>query len=275
LDGLNNYDELKYGTSPIAGDTDHGGENDISEVYNNRDPYSDADDDLVPPHFIVIPGNENVTLFFQPRPGVVNFKLYRASNSNKSFVLINDSIDAAIHEITDLDLTNGEVYYYRMIAVNNKTAESGFSPIVRACPNTHTKTPTGFVFINKGDQYTNNPTVTLTLIIDDSNIHFMRVSQSTSFASVPWIPFQEQLTFTLIGTGPQFVYVEFKDSFNNIGGDDQGLYAFDGIIVDPNYSSIETSSTSSSSATTYGPFEFFSLILVSLLIVSIKKKWNF
>ena len=279
LDGLINIDELKYGTSPIEADTDRGGESDSSEVDGKRDPYFYEDDKLVPPNFLAIPGNQNVTIRFQARPGVVQFKLYRADNINKSFVLINDSIEASVNEFIDTGLTNGEIYYYRMVAVNTLGAESGFSPIVSATPNIDTVRPIAFVVINYGDQYTNNPTVTLTMITNETDISYMRVSQTSSFESVPWVPFQKTIMFTLTGLGPQFVFVEFKDSIGNIGGDDQGVYAYDGIIVDPNYSPPSSSSIPSSSTTTSTTstaywyfFDIVTLVAILLPVIIIRKK---
>jgi hypothetical protein len=247
LDGLENIDELAHGTSPIHADTDRGGESDFSEVNIGHDPYFTEDDFLNPPNFLAIPGNQNVTIRFQARPGIVAFKLYRANNISKTFVLINDSIDASTVELIDTGMTNGEIYYYRMVAVNAAGRESGFSPIMSAIPNIDTTRPTAFVFINNGDQYTNNPTVTLTMITNETDISHMRVSQTSSFTGVPWVPFQTIMPFTLTDLGPQFVFVEFKDTLGNIGGDDRGVYAYDGIIHDPDYVPVSTSSLPSTS----------------------------
>lgn len=279
LDRLENIDELIYGTSPIRADTDRGGESDFSEVNNNRDPYYTEDDHLIPPNFLTISGNQNVTIKFQARPGVVEFKLYRTNNISKNFVLIDDSIDAGTLEFIDTGLTNGEIYYYRMVAVNTEGAESGFSPIMRATPNIDTIRPTAFVFINNGDQYTNNPTVTLTMITNETDISYMRVSQTSSFDGTPWVPFQKSIMFTLADLGPQFVFVEFKDTIGNIGGDDRGVYAYDGIIVDFDYVPPSSSSTSSTSThdstastsstadTTY--WYFFDVVIFGAIVLPI------
>lgn len=285
LDGLENIDELVHGTSPIRADTDRGGESDFSEIYAVRDPYYTEDDRLVPPNFLAIPGNQNITIRFQPRPGVVEFKLYRADNISKTFVLINDSIDASTLEFIDTGLTNGEIYYYRMVVVNAGGAESAFSPIISAIPDIDTTRPTAFVFINNGDQYTNNPTVTLTMITNETDISHMRVSQTSSFDGVPWVPYQTTMPFTLTGLGPQFVFVEFKDALGNIGGDDGGVYAYDGIIVDPNYvpqsstsvpstSTIDSTSTTSSTAdtTTWYLFDVLVFWAIVLPLIFLKKR---
>ncbi len=272
FDGLKNIDELIYGTSPIKMDTDRGGESDLSEINASRDPYFMEDDNLVPPNFLAIPGNQNVTIQFQARPGVVQFKLYRADNINKSFILINDAIDASSLEFTDIGLANGELYYYRMIAVNTEGAESGFSPIMRVIPNIDSIRPTAFVFINNGDQYTNNPTVTLRMITNETDISYMRVSQTSSFDGIPWIQVQNTIPFTLTGIGPQFVFVEFKDSSGNIGGDDRGVYAYDGIIVDPNYSPPSSSNTSTTKVTYWYSFDIVALLMIVFPIVLYRKR---
>ncbi|MHA2345867.1 MAG: VWA domain-containing protein [Candidatus Hodarchaeales archaeon] len=271
LDGLENLAELMYGTSPIKADTDRGGESDSSEVNSNRDSYFMEDDNLVPPNFLAIPGNQNVTVRFQARPGVVSFKLYRADDNNKSFTLVNDLIDASTHEFIDSGLINGRVYYYRMVAVNTEGVESGFSPIISATPNTDTIRPTAFVFINNGDNYTNNPTITLRMITNETDITHLRVSQTSSFDGVPWLPFQDTLMFTLSGLGIQFVFVEFRDSLGNIGGDDRGVYAYDGIIVDPNYEPPNPSSTSKTKTSGLN-FNFVAIGILILPLVLYRKK---
>ncbi|PWI47121.1 hypothetical protein CEE45_13375 [Candidatus Heimdallarchaeota archaeon B3_Heim] len=272
LDGLENLDELMYGTSPITADTDRGGESDFSEVNGSRDPYFMEDDNLVLPHFLAIPGNQNVTIRFQPRPGVVQFKLYRADNISKSFVLIDDSIDASTLEFIDSGLTNGEIYYYRMIAVNSGGAESGYSPIMSVIPRIDTIRPVAFVFINNGDQYTNNPTVTLKMITNETDITHMRVSQTSSFEGGSWVHFQNTIMFTLMGIGPQFVFVEFKDTFGNIGGNDRGIYAYDGIIIDPSYSPPSSSSTTQNADWASFDIVVYGLIISSIILYRKKKK---
>jgi hypothetical protein len=273
LDGLTNYEELKFGTSPTDADTDNGGENDYSEVQTTRDPYFRYDDHLVAPNILAVPGNQNVTIKFQARPDIVSFKLYRANNTNPDFVLVPNNIQALDNTYTDIGLTNDMLYYYKMIAVNTQGAESDFSPIVSAIPRINTTRPTGFVVINNGEKYTSSTTVTLKIITTDPTIELMRVSQDTSFEGVAWIPYQAEMVFTLAGEGPQFVYVELKTSYGNIGGDDQGLYAHDGIIVDPNYT--PTSTTTTTSAESAWPiFNVVIFILTIAVIIEKRRKKN-
>ncbi|HRW49911.1 MAG TPA: hypothetical protein P5333_20485, partial [Caldilinea sp.] len=47
-DGLTNYEELQVGTRPCRADTDNGGENDGSEVRNQRNPLDPKDDQVRP-----------------------------------------------------------------------------------------------------------------------------------------------------------------------------------------------------------------------------------
>ncbi|MFX0182885.1 MAG: VWA domain-containing protein, partial [Candidatus Hodarchaeota archaeon] len=273
LDGLTNYEELKFGTNPIDPDTDNGGENDNSEVQAARDPYFKYDDHLVAPSIIAVPGNQNVTIKFQPRLNVVSFKLYRANSTNPDFVLVSNNIQALDNTYTDIGLTNDMLYYYKMIAVNTQGAESDFSPIVSAIPRINTTRPTGFVVINNGEKYASSTTVTLKIITTDPTIQLMRVSQNTSFEGVPWIPFQAEMVFSLAGVGPQFVFVELKTSYGNIGGDDQGLYAHDGIIVDPSYT--PTSTTTTTSAESAWPiFDVVLFILTIAVIIEKRRKQN-
>ena len=48
-EGLLNREELKHGTNPRVVDTDKGGESDLSEINNGRDPYNPIDDFFSPP----------------------------------------------------------------------------------------------------------------------------------------------------------------------------------------------------------------------------------
>ncbi|MFX0066254.1 MAG: VWA domain-containing protein, partial [Candidatus Hermodarchaeota archaeon] len=272
LDGLTNYEELKFGTRPIDTDTDNGGENDYSEVQASRDPYFKYDDHLVAPSIIAEPGNQNVTIRFQPRPDIVSFTLYRASSTNSNFVLVSNSIQALSNTYTDIGLTNDILYYYKMIAVNTQGAESDFSPIVSAIPRINTTRPIGFVVINNGEKYTSSTTVMLKIITTDPTIEFMRVSQDTSFEGVSWIPYQTEMVFTLAGGGPQFVYVELKTIYGNIGGDDRGLYAHDGIFVDPNYTPSTTTTTSAE--TNWPTLDVVISILTLAVIIEKRRKKN-
>ena len=80
----------------------------------------------------------------------------------------------------------------------------------------------------------------------DPLVQEMRISQDPSFDGVSWTPIQSQVQFVLAGTGPQLVYAELRDSYGNIGGEDRGVYAYDGIIVNSSITSVSTTTSSSS-----------------------------
>ncbi len=277
-DGLLNHEELTHGTNPLVVDTDGGGETDYSEVTNNRDPYAPEDDGLVPPVIFAIPGDETATIYFQARPGIASFKLYRKEATSVDFTLVNPSIPATATEYNDTGLTNDHLYYYKMVVVNTEGAISDFSPTIAVTPKTDTIRPAGFVFINKGDKYTKSQSVQLTIITNDTDIEFMRISQDPSFEGVLWEPFKPLITFNLAGEGMQFVYVEMKDTAGNIGGDDMGVYAFDGITVDTNYipisstitSTISTTSAPTSETTSSGsaPGWMINVVILNLVFLS-------
>jgi len=123
------------------------------------------------------------------------------------------------------------------------------------------------------------------MITNETDISHMRVSQTSSFEGVPWVPFKTTIPFTLTGLGPQFVFVEFKDILGNIGGDDRGVYAYDGIIVDLNYvplsssstpitSTIDSTSSTSSTADTISWYFFDVIVLGAIVLpmIFLKKK---
>ena len=268
LDNLPNIEELKHGTNPIDADTDNGGENDYSEVKFFRDPYYEFDDDLLPPNFYLVAGNQNITINYQARPDVVSFKLYRASQSSPAFILVSDTLSANSTSYIDSSLTNGIIYYYKMIAVNKYGSESDFSPIISSVPNIVTIRPSGFIFINNGDKYSSTTSVTLKIITIDPLVQQMRISQDPSFEGVSWTPFKDVVQFTLAGDGPQFVYLELKDMYGNIGGDDSGVYAYDGIIVNATFTTTSTTTSSSSNWNIFTP----EMVLTWMLLVYFYKR---
>ncbi len=262
LDNLLNIDELKYGTNPIKPDTDNGGENDFSEVTFLRDPYFTFDDELYAPSFHLIAGNQNVTIKYQARRDDETFKLYRASQNQPVFTLISDTLTGTNTSYVDLGLTNGLEYYYKMVAVTGRGAESDFSPVLSAIPNLVATRPIGFIVINNGDKYTLSTSVVVQIIGIDPLVQEMRISQDPSFEGVSWTPIQSQVQFVLADTGPQLVYVELRDSYGNIGGDDRGAYAYDGIIVNTTATSVSTTTSSSSNWITLTPGLIISWILI-------------
>jgi hypothetical protein len=260
LDKIKNWDEFLLGTNPMNSDTDNGGESDFSEVINDRDPYYEGDDNLVPPFLHATPGDGNVSIYFDPLPSYHHLLLYRAVSSTdyipiaKDYVFVT-RVEASPNKYVDSGLTNGLTYFYKMVAVSALDEESGYSGFVSAKPNTDVTPPFGTLTINNGNPTTNTVDVNLSLYADSDTIE-MRVSQDASFNGVGWIHFNRMLSFTLAGTGVQWIYAQFKDAHGNIGGFDYTDTALGAIIVDPGAiiptptTTTELGSTSSAIATT-------------------------
>ncbi|MFX0093904.1 MAG: VWA domain-containing protein, partial [Candidatus Hodarchaeota archaeon] len=233
MDGLNNIDELWHGTSPKNMDTDRGGESDLSEVINGRDPYYEGDDIINSPYLKGSPGNQQVTLFFSVQPSYNSLSLFRSEiNSTSGFSLVTSGISPNGEHI-DTGLVNGRTYYYKLVATGASGLVSGFSNVVSATPNTDVDHPRGTVIINNGDRYTDSLKAYLT-IRASNDTKWMRISQDPTFDGVPWVTFKESALITLKGTGLQLVCVQFEDEHNNIGAGEDGSgswYTIDGIIV--------------------------------------------
>lgn len=240
-DGLTNIDELKYGTSPTNSDTDAGGESDYSEVQYGRDPYFRDDDTITPPLIFVIPGNQNVTIFFGASSSHNSLSLYRSLDADKGYTLVASWIEPNIDNYTDFGLTNENTYYYKLMAVGATGEKSAFSSVVSATPKTDAIRPWGTVLINGGDKYTTIPSVTLDLVAT-SDVAEVRISNTPQFEDAPWMKFVGTISWELLGQGLQRVFVQFKDTHGNIGGARTCTsvrrptdFATDSIIVNPNY----------------------------------------
>lgn len=249
-DGLTNMKELTTGTNPRLVDTDSGGESDSSEVSHGRDPYFSEDDNLFPPEIDAIPGDTEATISFSNRTIYDVVHLARSNDLTVGFTVVASNIDAdTLSNYTDTGLTNGLTYFYRMQAEASSGEVSGWSEIVEVTPREDYEQPEGWVLINGGDRFTSSRDVTILSYVDPDVTH-MRLAQESSFEGVAWQPYEREVSFTLHDEGLQTVYVMFKDAAGNTGGHDSGAYAFDGIVVDPDYIPPLPTSTSTTTTTT-------------------------
>jgi len=210
-------------------------------VQNGRDPYWRDDDTIIPPLIDLVPGNENVTIFFGATSSHKSLSLYRSLNYETNYNLIASNIDPSDGNYTDDDLTNGNTYYYKLVAVGTTGEISGFSAVAFATPKTDTTRPWGIVLINGDDEYTATTNVTLSLVAQSDAVE-VRISNNPRFENAEWINFADTISWVLSGEGLQHVFVQFKDAYGNIGGAPTHTFlqrptdfAVDSIMVDPDY----------------------------------------
>ncbi|MHA2278318.1 MAG: fibronectin type III domain-containing protein, partial [Candidatus Kariarchaeaceae archaeon] len=89
-------------------------------------------------------GNQNITIFWNV-PSLNNgavvtgYNVYRSTTSGSGFSKIGTSL---ILNYTDISLSNGQIYYYK-VSANNSIGEGGFSNEASATPSTIPDIPTG------------------------------------------------------------------------------------------------------------------------------------
>jgi hypothetical protein len=240
-DGLTNYDELLYGTSPINTDTDGGGESDESEVTHGRDPYDRSDDTIRPPMIYTVPGNGEATVIFFTNLTFSSIDIFRSEEADTGYSEIALGIAPTTASYTDDTVSNGNTYYYVVRGTDAAGAISGLSSAYSVTPKSDVTAPHGHVIINDNERYTTTSAVTLTISASDDTVD-MRVSMDPLFEEAPWITYSESLSWDLPEEGLQIVFLQFRDSAGNIGGfaadrteGTPSEYAFDGIIFDPDY----------------------------------------
>lgn len=243
-DGLTALQEYNAGTDPFNPDTDGGGENDGSEVGNQKDPLDPADDGITQytGEIYIEPGNGYVVIDYPVLPLYNAFLLIRATTPDFS-----DGETAVIPPtgtFTDTEVTNGQTYYYMLSAVTADGSVSWPSDAAVATPQLDSLAPDGYVIIDGGAAITTDTAVELTLGgTDDGHPHTpddpepvnsgppaeMRLSNEPDFAGATWEPFATSATWTLAtSSGPAVVYVQYRDSAGN-----ESRPISDAIIVQP------------------------------------------
>ena len=243
-DGLSNIEEYEYGTHPFDSDTDRGGENDGSEVRAQRDPLDPSDDNIKPPTTIsVVPSNRFNTVYLNLLETYYRILLYRSENETNMYSLIADFTPRQGIYV-DEKVENDKTYYYRIIAVNEQGAASGFSSSASGTPAEDTEPPEGFLIINYGAESSFTQDVTLTLAASEDTVEMM-VSNDPSFRDAQWESFTREKGWKLKpGAGVQTVWALFRDKAGNIGGGGGvgSSAAFDSIILG-NIESCDTTGT--------------------------------
>jgi hypothetical protein len=234
-DGLINFQEFQLGTNPLDPDSDDGGESDGSEVNNQRDPLDPKDDKVRYSGEIYLePGNGQITIGYPVLPDYVKFILFRSTNANGPFTMLNDNLPPT-GEYTDESAENGTTYYYRLSAVGADGASSPLSDAAEATPRLDPIEPGGSVVIADGAASTNQAEVVLTLLASDDGAQHepgaaapdpararstsglqMRISNDPTFSGASWEAYSRSKPWRLAGTsGPNIVYVQFRDAAGN------------------------------------------------------------
>ena len=91
---------------------------------------------LAPQNLTATPGNQQITLRWDTNneSDLARYRIYRSTTSPANTLI--DSISGSLPDTiyTDLGLTNGQTYYYRITAVDSTDNESGYSSEVSATP---------------------------------------------------------------------------------------------------------------------------------------------
>jgi hypothetical protein len=93
--------------------------------------------------------------------------------------------------------------------------ESAPSNVVSATPKEDPYPPQGFITINDGASTTPSPNVTLTIAATPDTVE-MLISNDPGFVGAVWEPFATSKSWTLAGSGLQFVYAQFRDGADNV-----------------------------------------------------------
>ena len=248
-DGLTNISEFQYGTLPCKRDTDRGGENDGSEVRNQRNPLYAKDDKVSRlRHFSIAGLNELILIRWTPPFSYTNMRLYLSTdplNPGKPIDL-GDKGEFLLDDQT-LPIANGETYYAWLEPeyvdpTGGGQATGEMSEPVTVTPKLDPDPPSGAMLINQGDAQTNSRDVTLFISSTDTplegaaesaNAHMggplaiqynevsggveMRISNDPDMTGASWTPLAAEQPWQLPdnGDGTYRVYIQFRDAALN------------------------------------------------------------
>jgi len=259
-DGLINWEELQQGTLPCRADTDNGGENDGSEVRNDRNPLDPSDDQVRPFDRIHVRPLNGRLLIDWTRPfSYTNMRIYVSTDSNNPGQPINAGTGEGDDKIPGnwlvTGLENGRTYTV-WLQGENGNALGDMSEAQTAMPKEDTDPPSGAILIENGKPQTPSPQVMLHISSTDiplegaaqsANAHMtdqlslqfntvsgsaeMRISNHIDMQGAVWEPLQPTKPWTLdCEVGEQCtVYAQFRDVAQN-----ESMTVWDTILlVDP------------------------------------------
>ncbi len=130
-DGLVNALELVFGTDPMNGDTDGGGEADGSEIARLANPFDPSDDATRPGAFTVLPSNGKVHVFLLPAPAGQFTVVERADGPEGPFAAVTTTAGGSFDDVA---LENGTRVCYRARAVRpSELGEEGDATSEQMC----------------------------------------------------------------------------------------------------------------------------------------------
>jgi len=177
LDGLSNLDEFGLGTDPCNGDTDNGGENDLSEIKRRLQPAGWPRRPPAPPidvgvisqvsHDLGDPGlKANANLIRYPASKAYeSIRLFRRPCMSGPFLLVIEFGAQAYGGLyLDEGLAAGDCYEYRLVGVNSAGAESAPSGVFSGIPRRNPVPPVGGISINNHALFVTSNIVKLHLL---------------------------------------------------------------------------------------------------------------
>ncbi|MDX9753028.1 MAG: VWA domain-containing protein [bacterium] len=196
-DGLTNGDEYRWGTLPNDPDTDRGGENDLSEVKNQRNNADHRDDTIdrlincgVIDFLTDLPIHE-------PKPNV-NQVYFSWPDSYKAIHIFRGTKPDALSRVATVEpgdvkngiwedkaVVNNTTYFYQIIGEGENNSLSAPSRIFQGTPKADPLPPKGWVKVNNGVGRTDSLFVKVELDQHD-DIKEMRVGPRASFAGNAW-----------------------------------------------------------------------------------------
>lgn len=238
-DGIPNGREWQLGTLPCDPDTDDGGENDGSEVANQRNPLWAADDNVRPLGTVnVRPLNETLVIDWRKPVSYTQIIIFVSTNLDEMGE--ETTVDSTGH-ITIENLTNDIPYYVRLVGYNGNAATKPTEPI-KVTPKADPDPPAGAMLIENGARVATSKNVTLNLSATDvplngmaqgANGHMtdqlsaqfndvsgnieMRIANSGDMSGAVWEPFAQTKAWTLSCEDGEFcvVYAQFRDGAGN------------------------------------------------------------
>lgn len=255
LDALQNIWEFVYGTLPCQADTDHGGEQDGSELLaaTPRNPLY-APDDVVRPL-----GNISVN----PLNGMVRIQWTHPLTYTRMIGWIFTGVDPVGRQVdmgnsgvfTDTAVGNDQNYFIRLYGMVD-TAVGEYSDPIPFTPKEDPDSPNGYVMINNGAAETMTKQVTLSISASDTPLDGMpspdigtgirllaqkynlvsggiemRISNDPSFADAEWVPLDTEMPW-MLADGPVGIYsvfAQFRDAALN-----ESALAASSILYNPN-----------------------------------------
>lgn len=238
-DGLSNYDELQLGTRPCRADTDNGGENDGSEVRNQRNPLDPKDDKVREIGKIrVRPLNSMIMIDWSYPFSYTNMIGYISIDPNS----LGTRIDLGQKgDFPVGGLTNDTTYYVRLQGVNDNAVGDLSDPVV-VTPKADPDMPSGTMLIENGQAVATSNQVVLHISATDQVLDGaaqgaaahqtdmlsqiinqvsggvqMRISNHEDMSGAVWEPVTPTKSWTLAcNTGDTCtVYAQFKDAAQN------------------------------------------------------------